>query len=433
VSSSRSALPLQNISAQRFELSSGALLLVDRTPGAPIVAIEAHLRGGPSLDRAGLEGCAALVGGLATEGTASHDATELAALLEPAGGQIFGGSGGLSGSTKASEWKLLVKLMGEVLRTPSYPAKQVNRQKQRILQRLQAEEFDPRQMGAKRFLQMVYGDVWLGRSASGSSQSVARIEPRHLRAHHKLNWVASRAVIAVSGDVNPREVCRAFERSLKGWAPGKLLKRRELEFPAPCFRVEVIEAQREQVHLFLGHLGVRRSNPDYPALVVLDHVLGQGPGFTNRVARILRDELGLAYTVSAGISSSAGLSRGTFTAYIGTSPSQVTRALKGFLHEMRRIQGEPVPANELEVARNYLVGSFAMGFERASQRASYLVSAEIHGHPPDHLERLPRAFAAVTAADIQRVAQAHLMPGKCCLVAAGPVGAQDLGRVLAGS
>jgi zinc protease len=193
----------------------------------------------------------------------------------------------------------------------------------------------------------------------------------------------------------------------------------------------VFPAKREQVHVFLGHLGVRRSDPDYPALVVMDHVLGAGPGFTNRVAMRLRDELGLAYTVHANIHGSAGVHPGAFTAYIGTSASKVPVAIEGFLREMRRIQDEPVGDAELATAKDYVVGSFALSFQRAARRANYMVTAERFGLPADHLERAPKVYAAITPEDVQRVARAHLHPQACVVAAAGPIREATLRKALA--
>ncbi len=426
----RRELPTTVIPLQRFELSTGTILLVSVRPDAPVTAVDVHIRGGPSLDRPGLEGSSFLVGGLADQGTARHDEAQLAAMLEPAGGEITGDAGGLNGTIVAGEWKLLLKLVSEILTTPRFPAAQVRRQKKRLLQRLRTEGADPHRRAALRFRRMVYGDHWLGRPPYGTTESVQRIEGRHLRAYHDRNWVGCRGVIAVCGDVDPEEVRRYLERQLRGWKEGRPLQIRQTVFPEIRPRVEVVRADRQQVHLYLGHLGIRRSDPDYPALVVLDHVLGQGPGFTNRISRRLRDEEGLAYAVSAGITASAGLLPGIFTAYIGTSPDCVTRALLGFREEIARMQEELVPESELDVAKSFLLGSFAIGFERASRRAAYLVSAEVHGLPPDDLQRLPRRFAAVTPEELRCVAREHLFPDRCCLSAAGPVRLKELKAAL---
>ncbi|MEM7516112.1 MAG: pitrilysin family protein, partial [Planctomycetota bacterium] len=378
----------------------------------------------------GLEGTAHLVGALADQGTAKLSEEEIIQTLEPHGGEMRGDAYGLAGTIVGSQWKVLAKTMTEVAQRPSYPTREVQRQKGRLLDRLRVQAEDPRVQGAREFRRLIYGAHWLGRSSHGTPESVERIQARDLRSFHKKNWVAKRATISVCGDVDPAEVKRVFQRALSSWKSGKAYEPKKLELPPIASRHGAFRANRQQVHVYLGHLGIRRADPDYPALVVMDHVLGTGPGFTNRISRKLRDEQGLAYTVHAAIHSSAGLSPGTFTAYIGTSPDKVGTAVEGFLTEMRRIRDEPVADQELNVAKSYLLGSHALGFERASRRASYMISAELHGFAPDHLERTPELYAAVTAEDVQRAAQKHLHPDKCCLAAAGPISKKALAGLL---
>ena len=331
------ALPVVEVPVERFVLSSGATLLVSPRAGASVTAIQAHVRGGPSHDPLGKEGTAYLTGMLADQGTKSFSEEEINNVLEPAGGELSGDGSGLSGTIVGDQWKVLVDVMGEVLTTPKFPVAKVARQKERLLDRLLIERDDPRAQSGRMFRRLVYGDHWLGRPAYGTFESVERIEPRDLRAHHRKCWVGSRTVISVCGDVEPQAVRRRFERALRDWKSGSPLVPKTPTFPARTIRVNAFRADRQQVHLFLGHLGIRRNHPDYPALVVMDHVLGSGPGFTNRVSRHLRDELGLAYSVSANIHGSAGLLPGTFTAYIGTSPQHVETALQGFLKEIQTI------------------------------------------------------------------------------------------------
>lgn len=424
------SVPTLSIASTRFELSCGATLLVHHRPGAPVAAIDAHIRGGPSLDAAGLEGVAYLTGALADQGTRRHDEERIAELLEPHGGDLQGESTGIAGSIVSGAWQVLGGLVCELLTEPAYPAAQVRRQKTRLLRRLANEEADPRRQGSLAFRRLIYGDHWLGRPTYGTTDSLERIEARHLRTHHRKHWVASRGVIGFCGDVEPEEVRRFFERRLARWKRGEPLPVRSASFPEPRPALEVLPARRKQVHVFLGHLGIRRNDPDYARLVVMDHVLGQGPGFTDRISRRLRDELGLAYSVSAGISASAGLSPGTFTAYIGTSAEHVVTAVEHFLAELHRIREELVPEDELRMAKDYLSGSFSLGFERATRRASHLVTAEVQGLPGDILERLPREFEAVTAEELREAARAHLFPERCSVSAAGPVEAAALRRAL---
>ncbi|MEM7310116.1 MAG: pitrilysin family protein [Planctomycetota bacterium] len=426
----RAALAVPDLAVRRFELPCGAGVVVSPRAGAPVFSAEVHVRGGHSLDPAGREGTAYLSGGLLDQGTERRDEQEIVGLLEPAGGQISGSAWGLTGSIAGADWKLLLDLLCEMTISPTYPKDRVDLHRGRLLDRLRVESDDPRTRAVWLFRQLVYGAHWLGRPEYGELESVERIRRSHLASFHKKNWCGVRTLVTTCGDVDPEEVRRHLRRRLSGWKRGVDLDLIPWEEPAASSRVGAYFADRQQVHVYLGHLGVRRSDPDYPALVVLDHILGTGPGFTSRITRKLRDELGLAYSVSAAITPSASVFPGTFTAYIGTSPEHVETAIQGFLAEIHRIRDELVSPDELELARGYLLGSFALGFERASRRTRYLVYAERNRLPDRHLDELLAAFAEVTAEDVQRAAQKHLLPERCCVAAAGPIREEELERIV---
>lgn len=426
----RPGLAVPDIPRACFDFQNGARLVVSPRAGAPVCAVQVHLRGGHSLDPSGREGTAYLTGALLDQGTVRHKDDEIAALLEPSGGSLTGNSTGLSGVIANEDWKLLVDLMSELATTPTFPAPRVQLQRGRLLSRLEVEQDNPRAQAGKLFRRLVYGDLWLGRPEYGNSESVESIRRGHLTSFHRRNWLPSRVVIAVCGDVAPEAVRGRFSRRLSGWRNAGAIGKLPWTQPAPGPRLDVFQADRQQVHVYLGHLGIRRSEPDYPALVVLDHILGSGPGFTSRVTRRLRDEQGLAYTVHASIAGSAGVMPGLFTAYIATSPENVETAIQGFIEEIRRIRDEPVTSEELQLARDYLLGSFALGFERASSRTQYLIFAERNDLAEDHLRELLACFAAVSVEDIQRVARKHLRPDECCVVAAGPIRRRDLEQIV---
>src|SRR4029077_5192715 len=177
----------------------------------------------------------------------------------------------------------------------------------------------------------------------------------------------------------------------------------------------------QQLNIYLGHLGVTRTNPDFYALQVLDTILGGGAGFTARIPQRLRDELGLAYTTFASITMTAGLDPGRFVAFIGTSPENMKLATEGLLNEIRRIIEEPVTAQELQDARDYLTGSFVFAFESSSQIARFLAHPEIYGLGVYYIEKYPKYICAVTAEDVTRVARKYLDSENYTMVVVGPV------------
>jgi len=150
VTDSAPCVPRLELPIQRFELSCGALLLVSPRLQATIAAASVHVRGGPALDPVGREGTAFLAGSLVDQGTAAHDEEELAALLEPEGGEVGGDATGVSGSIVNERWELLLETLAETTVTPAYPADKVELQRQRLLDRLLVERDDPRVQGRAR-------------------------------------------------------------------------------------------------------------------------------------------------------------------------------------------------------------------------------------------------------------------------------------------
>ncbi|MEO0651637.1 MAG: pitrilysin family protein [Planctomycetota bacterium] len=366
-------------------------------------------------------GTAHLTGALVPEGTRRRTDRDLADALEPRGGSMAGDSGGCSGSIAGAHWEVLADALAEVATEPTYPRPEFLRRKANLLDRLAVDADDPRVQGARLFRGLIYGDHWLGRPERGTVETVEAIERRHLTAFHRRAWVARRATIAVCGDVDPAAVAQRFERNLSDWEPGRPAPPLDDRFPRPKRQVSVFRAPRQQVHLFLGHLGIRRDDPDYAAVAVLDHVLGTGSGFTNRIARRLRDDEGLAYSVHASQHDSAGRLPGMFSAYIGTSPEHVESAVRGMVEEIDRIRREPVAEDELALARDSLIGSFVLAFERARARASHMLFADRMGFDASELEEFPRRVAAVSADDVLRAARRCLRPAELCLAGAGPL------------
>jgi len=177
--------------------------------------------------------------------------------------------------------------------------------------------------------------------------------------------------------------------------------------------------QAVQLHFYMGQPGIRRDNPDYFKLLVMDYVLGTGPGFTDRLSARLRDREGLAYTVTANASGTASEEPGVFQCYIGTDPKNFDRVKKEFLEELKRIREEKPKKEEVEDAKRYLLGSLPFHFLTNNAIAGQLLAIERFGLGFDYLQKYRKAVAAVTPEDVQNVAQKYIDPDRLVLVAAG--------------
>ena len=237
-------------------------------------------------------------------------------------------------------------------------------------------------------------------------------------------------MLAIAGDIDKNKVKDMVRATFGEWP-----RSAELSLPLvprPGRQTSPIEkvvtTSKEQVNIIIGHLGIERKNEDYYVLLVMDTILGSSPGFTSRIPRVLRDEQGLAYSTFSTITSSATLDPGRFIAFIGTAPANLGRAIAGLRSEIQRIVDEPVTAEELEVAKLYLTGSFVFRFQKNAQIADFLIDAEVYGLGFDYLERYPDLIRAVTVEDISRVARKHIDPMSLTTVAVGPL--DETGNVI---
>ena len=158
----------------------------------------------------------------------------------------------------------------------------------------------------------------------------------------------------------------------------------------------------------LGHLGIARNHPDYDALVVLDHIFGSGPGFCDRLGRIVRDELGLVYAIGGGMTDSADVVPGLFRVYAGTMPEEAERVVGTITEQIRAMHAGAFSDDEVDRARRYLAGAWVFDFQTVEQRAERLLELERLGLHLDEPRHWPDRIAAITPRQVHKAAHRHL-------------------------
>jgi zinc protease len=243
------------------------------------------------------------------------------------------------------------------------------------------------------------------------------------RQFHNRVFVPNNTIVAVAGDFDAKEMVAEVKKLVADWKKADLPKgeRSTVGKPGKFATTILSMPQAAQLQMYMGHVGIRREDPDYYKLLVLDHVLGTGPGFTDRLSARLRDREGLAYRVSATITSTAGLEPGMFTCYIGTDNTNFDRVKKLFLEELNRIRDTKASAQEVEDAKTYLIGSRLLQFATTGGIAGQLAAIERFKLTFDYLDDFRKAVGAVTPADVQAVARKHIDPARMVLVAAGAI------------
>jgi zinc protease len=412
--------------ARRVVLDNGLTLLLLENHRLPVVVAQAYVRDVRLHERDDQAGVATLTGRLLDEGTPAHTGPQIAELIENVGGELsFSPSGG-GVKVLAPDRHLGLGLLLECLSRANFPPDSFARERQRLLSQIEDAEQQPETKARIAFQELVYGKHPFGRPAHGRREAVAALTPGDCAAFHRAVFVPNNTLLAVVGDFDAGQVIDDVKQMTAGWKKGALRPARPPEVEKPARFVEKIVTMPGAVQLqfYMGHPGIRRDSPDFYKLLVMDYVLGTGPGFTDRLSARARDREGLAYTVSANITSSAAEEPGAFTCYIGTAPANLARVKSLFLEELNRIRNEPPTPQEVEDAKQYLLGNLPFQFTTNAQVAGQLLVVERFGLGFDYFAEYRKQVAAVAPADVQAVARKYLDPARMVLVAVGPVDAQ---------
>jgi zinc protease len=407
--------------AQRVELPNGLVVVCFENHRLPLFEAQLALREGSLYQSDDKLGVASLTTSLLDEGTTKHTGAEISEAIESVGGVLSVTSGTVR--VLSPHRKLGLGLLLECLSSPTFPADALARNKAQLLSQIEESETLPDTRARRAFRSAVYGKSPLGRPPSGTLKTVKGLTRDDCLSFHRKVFVPNNMILVLVGDFDTKDILAEVKRLTATWKKTELprLELPPLQQPEKFTQKILSMPQASQLYVYLGELGIRRNDPDYYKLLVMDYILGTGPGFTDRLSGRLRDREGLAYTVSGSITSSAGLHPGLFTCYIGTAPENFARAKKLLIEELNRIRDTKPNAQELADAKTYLVGSRLLQFATSGGIAGQLLSIERYGLGFGYLDDFRKAVDAVTAEDVQAVARKHIHPERMTLVAAGPI------------
>jgi zinc protease len=255
-----------------------------------------------------------------------------------------------------------------------------------------------------------------GRPVEGAEATVKLLQQKALQDFYGRNYRPNRSIISVVGDVAEKEMVEALSKALKNWNKGGAGTKPAA--PAQIGQAQAVQIKKDltQANIVLGHDGVTRGNPDYYAIQVMNYILGGG-GFSSRVMDSIRNERGLAYSVYSYFA--AEKSHGSFQFVMQTKNETASEAIRIAKEEMRRMREQPVSEQELNDAKDYLIGSFPLRFDTNRKVASFLAQVEYYELGLDYPERYGDFIRKVSREDVARVAKQYLRPDDLITVVVG--------------
>ncbi|HZE95639.1 MAG TPA: pitrilysin family protein, partial [Planctomycetota bacterium] len=412
----------------REVLPNGLTLLAKKRSDVPVVSMQALVNAGQIFEPEDKAGLAELVGSLLDEGIEDdqgrrRSGDEIAGDIEFVGGQYATSANGISVKVLSEHSDVAFNLLRDLLRYPSFPKERFEKLREDQLAEIESLDQDPTRVARRLFLEAVYKGHPFHRPSVGYKDAVKALTPDDVEAYHRRLFRPENTLVAVVGDIEPAEALRQLRSRLEGWkgegpwqAPVAAAASQQQE-PRPT--ISTYKAQQVRIHL--GHLGIVRTDPDYPALRVMETILLSSPGFTNRLARNVRDLQGLAYDVNGSITGGAGFVACPFQIVLGVEAKDKDKGLQAVMKELEEFLKTGPTVEEVRDAKDYLLHSFVSSWETVEDLADYLIMVQRFGLGQDYPAQYHRAVAAVTPEEVLRVARKHLDLKNLTTVIVGPV------------
>lgn len=376
---------MQNISnfkssIYRTVLANGIVLLVTENPAADIIAAKIFVRAGSCYENREQAGLAHLLSAIMTKGCDGLSSLEIAEKVESVGASLSTDAGTdyflLSLKTVTSDFTEILALSGLLLRSPTFPENEVELEKRLAIQDIRSRKEQPFNLAFEQMRQAMYQNHPYSLSVLGTQTTVDTITRADLVEFHQTHFRPDNIVISIAGRITTNKAEDLVTEVFGDWL-SPTQPRHILDLPAisvqPQSCIQTLNTQ--QSILMLGYMGPSVSAPGYAALKLLSSYLGNG--LSSRLFVELREKRGLAYEVSAIYSTR--LFPASFIVYMGTAPENTNIALEGLRHEVEILCNHELSEEELQIAKNKILGQYALGKQTNGQIAHIYGWYEILG------------------------------------------------------
>jgi predicted Zn-dependent peptidase len=416
------------------KLSNGIKLHLLQDKELPIVNVVAFIKAGSIWEPKDKAGLAAITGSaIRSGGTKKRTPDQLDEILERKAISVETMIGEENGKAALSllskDLNEGLEIFADILRNPRFDQERFELSKARVMDSIRRENDDPTHIADRELRSRIYAGSPYG--VRPTLETVKSITAKDAGKFHAAYVRPSSVIIGVTGDFEEVELIARLEELFRDWkAPPAVYADVPHVKESAEGGVYVAPKKLPQAVIRMGHLGMKRSDPDYHASRVLDEILG-GNGFASRIMQKVRVEKGLAY--SAWSYNMAGRwEAGTFIMGAETKTASAGEVINIMKSEAERIRMEPVTPEELKLAKDSLVNSFIFIFDKPERLLEQRMIVDYYGMPDDYLETFRDKIMAVTAEDVMACAKKRLIPAGLKILIVGDPETLASSRALSG-
>jgi zinc protease len=386
----------------------------------PLLNVRMGFEAGSKVEPASLAGLSETVAALLKEGTEKRNSRAFAEELADIGGALNAVSSPdaiiVSGYALSEHAGKLLDLVADMVRNANFPDKEIELRKQNRKQELAHQRSQPDVLAEEKLQQVVFGAHPYSRLLP-TMESIGAMKREDLISFRSRFLTPNNGVLVIVGPVGDgKAILKEIEAKFGDWAKKERTEMAGGEIPQAAKSLSLVDRPGSvQADFRAGRTAVDRTHPDYFPLVVANTIFGTGT--SSRMFARIREEKGYAYDAHSELEPRK--SSGLFAAVTQVRNEVVEAALQALLAEMRLMGSEPVSPQELDAAKNFRNGQFAIGLETPDGLASQLVSLKINGLPNEYLENFTTRVRAVTPEQIQAVCSKYMNPNQLSLVVVG--------------
>jgi zinc protease len=406
---------------KRIQLDNGMVIFLQEDHELPLIGMGINIRGGSKSEPESKAGLVSIYGSAwRTGGTKTRTGDQLddllatrAATLETNGSAL---STVVSLSSLKGDFDFVLDLANDLLRNPEFRQEKIDLAKDQIKTGISRRNDDLGQISGREANKIGYGT----RSPYArvpEYSTVAAITRQDLLDWHARYVHPNNIILGISGDFDSVAM-EAKLRSLFGnWPKGPAVQVSPVPITPPTpgiYFVAKDDVNQSEIRMIAA--GIRRDDPDYYAVDVMNHIFGGG--FSSRLFSNLRTKAGLAYSVFGSVSAQFDHSGLTILG-IGTKSGTTAQAIDGLYKEIEGMRTNPVTEEELRRGKEAILNSFVFEYDSRIKVMNAHSNYEFHGYPQDFLERYQEGIEKVTAADVDRVARQYLDKNKFAVLVVG--------------
>ena len=406
---------------KKYTLSNGLRVVLIPRPQSLATTVLVLVEAGSKYESKKINGVSHFLEHLCFKGTTKRpSALAISSELESVGAVSNAFTGhevtGYYSKVQSQKVDTVLDIISDLYLNPIFVATEIEKEKGVIIEEINMRDDDPMQKVGNLFTELLYGDQPAGWRVSGTKENIRLMTRNDIISYRNQHYVADATTVIVSGAFNEKRILSSIKNLFSGISNFKKAPKIKVKERQSGPRALLHHRASDQTHIVLGFRSFSMFDERKYTLNVLGDILGGG--MSSRLFQKVREELGAAYYVGAGLESFTD--HGFFAVSAGLDNSRAKQVITAILEELKRISSVQVMAEELRRSKNHLSGKLMIGLETSDELAEFYGEQAVFHKKFITPKELVKKIEAVTAKDVLRVAREVIKNKTLNLAMVGP-------------